>query len=77
MTKYLVTVGSVVDLEAGVAYGSRTEAIEALVTDLTDLKSYYEVDGRYPSANEQLQTLELFERAIDLLRRRLERKGEE
>jgi len=34
MTKYLVTVGSVVDLEAGVAYGSRTEAIEALGRDV-------------------------------------------
>tara|TARA_R110002110_G_scaffold127942_2_gene307307 strand:+ start:289 stop:750 length:462 start_codon:yes stop_codon:yes gene_type:complete len=34
MAKYLVTVGSVVDLEAGVAYGSRTEAIEALGRDV-------------------------------------------
>jgi len=34
MTKYLVTVGSVVDLEAGVAYDSRTEAIEALGRDV-------------------------------------------
>ena len=34
MTKYLVTIGSVVDLEAGVAYGSRTEAIEALGRDV-------------------------------------------
>jgi len=34
MAQYLVTVGSVVDLEAGVAYGSRTEAIEALGRDL-------------------------------------------
>ena len=34
MAKYLVTVGSVVSLEAGVAYGSRTEAIEALGRDV-------------------------------------------
>ena len=34
MARYLVTVGSVVDLEAGVVYGSRTEAIEALGRDV-------------------------------------------
>ena len=34
MAQYLVTVGSVVDLEAGVVYGSRTEAIEALGRDV-------------------------------------------
>jgi len=34
MAQYLVNVGSVVDLEAGVAYGSRTEAIEALGRDV-------------------------------------------
>ena len=34
MAQYLVTVGSVVDLESGVAYGSRTEAIEALGRDV-------------------------------------------
>ena len=34
MAQYLVTVGSILDLEAGVVYGSRTEAIEALGRDL-------------------------------------------
>ena len=34
MAKYPVTVGSIVDLEAGVVYGSRTEAIEALGRDV-------------------------------------------
>jgi len=34
LASYLVQVGSVVDLEAGVAYGSRTEAIEALGRDV-------------------------------------------
>ena len=34
MAKYLVTVGSILDLEAGVVYGSRTEAIEALGRDV-------------------------------------------
>jgi len=34
MAKYLVTVGSLLDLEAGGVYGSRTEAIEALGRDV-------------------------------------------
>ncbi len=34
MTRYIVTVGSILDLDTGVVYGSRTEAIEALGRDI-------------------------------------------
>ena len=55
----------------------RSGELEALISDLADLKTYYEVHARYPSPKEQLQTLELFEQAMDRLRHRLERKAEE
>ena len=54
----------------------RSGELEALIRDLADLRTYYEVDARYASARERLQTLELFEQATDRLRRRLERGGE-
>jgi len=34
MARYIVTVGSILDLDTGVVYGSRTEAIEALGRDV-------------------------------------------
>ena len=56
----------------------RTRAeLEALMSDLADLRTYYAVDASYASPSERLQTLELFEQAMERLRRRLERKGEE
>ena len=55
----------------------RSGELEALISDLADLKTYYEVHARYPSPKERLQTLELFEQAMDRLRHRLERKEEE
>jgi hypothetical protein len=54
----------------------RSGELEALIRDLADLRTYYEVHARYASPSERLQTLELFEQATDRLRRRLERKGE-
>ena len=55
----------------------RSGELEALIRDLTDLRTYYELHARYSSPKERRQTLELFEQAMDRLRRRLERKGEE
>ncbi len=55
----------------------RSGELEALIGDLADLKTYYEVQARYPSPKERLQTLDLFEEAMGRLRRRLERKEEE
>ena len=55
----------------------RSSDLEALIHDLADLRTYYEVHARYSSPKERLQTLELFEQAMGRLRRRLERKGEE
>ena len=55
----------------------RSGDLEALIRDLADLRTYYEVHARYSSPKERLQTLELFEQAMGRLRRRLERKGEE
>jgi len=55
----------------------RPGELEGLVRDLGDLKTYYQVHATYPSSKERPQTLDFFDQAMDLLRRRLERREEE